>query len=203
MFSWIKNIFSFYVERYKKRFIYCFVIYYLLVFIGGLIGVLNHGLTSKVIKIVGSGFTSFTPGLFQAIDAGQAITIILMIFVINSIFGTFLLITLPNIICLGTLTFIFRPLLWGIIYAPINPQETILLVSAIPTMIIEGLAYIIAFVASIDLFLAILNPVKLDEDSRFKALKKAALYNLKSYVLVLMVLFIAAIVETVTILLIS
>ena len=57
----------------------------------------------------------------------------------------------------------------------------------------------VAFVSSIDLVLALVKPGKLGEESRLKALKKAWIYTLKSYVLVLIVLFIAAVVETVTI----
>jgi hypothetical protein len=200
MLNGLKNIYVFYVERYKKRFIYCFAIYFFLVIIGVLTGILNPELTVAASKIVGSSFSSVAPGLLQAINAGQVATIILTIFGINSIFGTFLTITLPNVVGLGSIIFITRPFLWGIIYAPINPHHTMLLIAVTPTMILEGTAYIIAFVSSIDLFLAIIKPQKLGEESRIKALKKAVLYNLKSYVLVLIVLFVAAVVETVTIL---
>jgi uncharacterized membrane protein SpoIIM required for sporulation len=76
-----------------------------------------------------------------------------------------------------------------------------LILKVIPTLLCEGIAYVIAFTASIDLLLAIVKPEKLEEKSRVRALKKAGIYNLKSYVLVLIVLFIAAVVETVTIIL--
>lgn len=199
MLTGLKNIYTFYVERYKKRFIYCFGIYFILVIIGGLIGVLNPDLTLEIKKVIGEQFVSSMPGLFQAIDAGQILTVILTIFGINSVLGTFVTITVPNMLGLGTLIFIYRPLLWGLIYAPINPQDTWLLLMVIPTLLLEGTAYVIAFASSIDLLLAIVKPWKLEEESRLKAFKKAWIYNLKSYVLVLIVLFIAAVVETVTI----
>ncbi len=200
MFNGIKSIYSFYVERYKKRFIYCFAIYFFLVIIGALIGVLNPDLTIGTTKTVGSSFSSFAPGLMEAIGAGKVLTIILTIFGINSVSGTLLTITIPNVVGLGTIIFIIRPFLWGLIYAPINYQSTILLISVTPTLILEGTAYVIAFTASIDLFLAIVKPARLEEKSRWKALKKAGINNLKSYVLVLIVLFVAAVVETFTIL---
>ncbi len=199
MLNGLKNIYIFYVERYKKRFLYYFGIYFFLVIIAGLIGVLNPNLSIEVKRIVGGQFASSLPGLFQAISAGNILTVILNIFGINSIIGTFLTITVPNMLGLGTLVFIYRPLLWGLIYAPVSPQDTIILIMVIPTLLLEGTAYIIAFASSIDLVLALIKPEKLEENSRLKALKKAWIYNLKSYALVLIVLFIAAVVETITI----
>ena len=114
------------------------------------------------------------------------------------VFVNFFVLTLLNTIGLGTLVFIYRPLLWGLIYAPINPHATTLLLFAIPTLILEGTAYVIAFTANIDLILAVIKPKALGEESRFKAWKKAWVYNLKSYVLVLIMLFAAAVVETLT-----
>jgi hypothetical protein len=200
MFNVRKDIYRFYVERYKKRFIYCFTIYFSLVIIGALTGILNPDLTIITIKTVGSSFSSVAPGLMEAINAGKVLTIISTIFGINLVSGTLLTITIPNVVGLGTIIFIIRPVLWGLLYAPINHQSTVLLINVIPTLILEGTAYVIAFVASIDLFLAIVKPAQLGEESRWKALKKAVINNLKSYVLVLIVLFVAAVVETFTIL---
>jgi uncharacterized membrane protein SpoIIM required for sporulation len=89
--------------------------------------------------------------------------------------------------------------MWGLIYAPTSPGAAMLLIAVIPTLILEGVAYIIAFAASLDFVLAIAKPKSLGEESRFKAWKKAWAYNLKSYVLVLIMLFVAAVVESVTI----
>ncbi len=200
MLNGLKNIYTFYIERYKKRFLYCFGIYFFLVIIAGLIGVLNPDLAIEIKRVVGGQFVSSMPGLFQAISAGNILTVILTIFGVNSVLGTFISITIPNMLGLGTLVFIYRPMLWGLIYAPISPQDTILLLKVIPTILLEGTAYVIAFAASLDLVLALVKPEKLEENSRLKALKKAWIYNLKSYVLVLIVLFLAAVVETITIL---
>lgn len=199
IFSGAKNIFSFYKERYKKRFIYCFAIYFGLVVIGAIIGILYPDYALEVKRIIGEQFVSSTPGLFQAIGAGKILTVIAMIFLINSILASFLSITVLNVIGLGTIIFIYRPLLWGLIYAPVNQESTMLLLAVIPTLLLEGTAYVLAFTSSLDLPLALIKPGRLEEESRWKAFKKAVVYNLKSYVLVLIVLFIAAIVETVTI----
>ncbi|MEL7669548.1 stage II sporulation protein M [Methanobacterium sp.] len=199
MLNKIKNIYNFYVARYKKRFLYCFAIYYGLVIIGMVIGLLYPPISTGTGGNISSQFSTVFPGLLQAIGAGDVIKVILTIFVFNSILGSFLAITLLNLIGIGTLVFIYRPIMWGLIYAPTSPSAAVLLIAVIPTLILEGVAYVIAFAASLDFILAIAKPKALGEESRFKAWKKAWVYNLKSYVLVLIMLFVAAVVESVTI----
>jgi len=198
MLNRLKDIYNFYVERYKKRFLYCFGIYYGLIIVGMIIGLLYPHTSTGTASTVGNQFSTVLPGLMNAISAGDITRIIVTIFAINSIGGSFFALTLLNTVGLGTLIFIYRPLVWGLVYAPTSPHATMLLVFVIPTLILEGLAYVIAFTASIDLILAIAKPKSLGEESRFKAWKKAWIYNFKSYVLVLIVLFAAAVVETIT-----
>lgn len=198
MLNRIKNIYKFYVERYKKRFLYCFAIYYGLVIIGMVIGLLYPPISTGTGGNISSQFSTVFPGLLQAIGAGDVIKVILTIFVFNSILGSFLAITLLNLIGIGTLVFIYRPIMWGLIYAPTSSGAAMLLIAVIPTLILEGVAYIIAFAASLDFVLAIAKPKSLGEENRFKAWKKAWAYNLKSYVLVLIMLFVAAVVESIT-----
>lgn len=198
MLNGLKNIYSFYVERYKKRFLYCFGIYYGVLIIGMIIGLLYPTVSTGTTGAIGNQFSTAFPGLIQAIGAGDIIGIIVTIFAVNSILGSFLAITLLNITGLGTLVFIYRPLIWGILYAPTSPQAVMTLIVVLPTLLLEGIAYIIAFTASTDFILAVAKPKSFGEESRFKAWKKAWIYNLKSYVLVLIMLFVAAVVETVT-----
>ena len=198
MLEKIKNIYNFYVERYKKRFLYCFAIYYGLVIVGMVIGLLYPPVSTGTGGNISSQFSTVFPGLMQAIGAGDVFKVIATIFVFNSILGSFLAITLLNLIGVGTLVFIYRPIMWGLIYAPTSPGAAMLLLAVIPTLILEGVAYVIAFTASLDFVLAIAKPKSFEEESRFKAWKKAWAYNLKSYVLVLIMLLVAAVVETVT-----
>ena len=198
MLEKIKNIYNFYVERYKKRFLYCFAIYYGLVIIGLVIGLLYPPVSTGTGGNIASQFSTVLPGLMQAIGAGDVIKIIATIFAFNSILGSFLAITVLNLVGLGTLVFIYRPIMWGLIYAPTSPSAAVLLIAVIPTLILEGIAYVIAFTASLDFVLAIAKPKSLGEESRFKAWKKAWIYNLKSYVLVLIMLLVAAVVESIT-----
>lgn len=198
MLNRIKNIYNFYVEHYKKRFLYCFAIYYGLLIIGMVIGLLYPPVSTGTGGTISSQFSTALPGLMQAISAGDVIKVIVTIFAFNSILGSFLVLTLFNLIGLGTLVFIYRPIMWGLLYAPTSPHAAMLLIAVIPTLILEGTAYVIAFASSLDFVLAIAKPKALGEESRFKAWKKAWVYNLKSYVLVLIMLFAAAVVEAIT-----
>ncbi|MGC9517007.1 MAG: stage II sporulation protein M [Methanomicrobiales archaeon] len=200
MIKFLKNIYKFYVKRYKKRFIYSFLVYYLLVILGGISGIFYSVSRENAVQTVSSSLNSTLPSLFQAINSGDLISVVLTIFGFNAVLGSFFFITLLNMIGIGTLIFIYRPFLWGFIYAPVNPQATALLIYVIPTLILEGLAYVMAFAASIDFLQAIIKPSALGEKKRLRAYKKAWINNLKSYVLILIVLFVAAVVETLTIL---
>ena len=200
MIKLVKNIYNFYVKRYKKRFIISFLIYYLLVILGGVAGIFFSVSRESTIQNVSTSLNTTIPSLFQAISAGDLISVILTIFGFNASLGSFFFITVLNMIGIGTLIFLYRPFLWGFIYAPINPQATALLIYVIPTLLLEGLAYVMAFAASTDFILSIIKPHALDEEKRWDAFKKAWINNLKSYVLILIVLFIAAVVEAVTIL---
>ncbi|GAB4306367.1 MAG: hypothetical protein Kow0019_01140 [Methanobacteriaceae archaeon] len=200
MIKFLRDICNFYVGRYKKRFYISFLIYYLLVILGGISGLFFSVSRENTVQSVSNSLNTTIPTLFQAISAGDLLSVILTIFGFNASLGSFFFITVLNMIGIGTLVFLYRPFLWGFIYAPINPQATTLLIYVIPTLLLEGLAYVMAFTASTDFILSIIKPSALEEDKRLNAFKKAWINNLKSYVLILIVLFIAAVVEAVTIL---
>ena len=83
-------------------------------------------------------------------------------------FVSFLAITALNLVGLGTLAFIYRPILWGLIYAPTRPHAVMLLIAIIPTLILEGIAYVIAFTTNIDLILAIAKPKSMEKKADLK-----------------------------------
>ena len=58
--------------------------------------------------------------------------------------------------------------MWGLIYAPTRPHAVILLIAIIPTLILEGIAYVIAFTTNIDLILAIAKPKSMEKKADLK-----------------------------------
>ena len=77
-------------------------------------------------------------------------------------------ITALNLVGLETLVFIYRPLMWGLIYAPTSQNATILLITVIPTLILEGIVHIIAFTAILDFIMVIAKPNPLGKKSELK-----------------------------------
>ena len=118
-------------------------------------------------------------------------------FGINLILGSFVTITAANMFGLGALMFIMRPFLWGFYILPIFSHATgpLMIFGPVVLLLLEGGAYVIAFAASIDLMLAMVEPGLMNEARRVDALKKAWIYNLRSYVLVSIMLLVAAVAE--------
>lgn len=199
MFKFIRNACSFYWKRYRRRFLYCFFIYYLIVAAGGVVGVLasdslSHIGVAKFIhaEIKSIPILSFVSEAYMAKERAKAIGLTLGV---NLVFGSFVCITVGNMLGLGIFTFLVRPFLWGLFFVPLCLHSARTLAVAGPILLLEGTGYIVAFTASIDLMLAVVEPTLIGHTRRIDALKKAWFYNMRSYVLVSIVLLVAAVVE--------
>ena len=199
MFKAIRDLLSFYWKRYRRRFLYCFFIYYLIVAVGGVVGVVASDSLSHigVAELVYAELDS-TPVLSDVVGAYMAkerVKAIGLTLGVNLVFGSFLCITAGNMLGLGVFTFLVRPFLWGLLIVPLGLHSARMFAAVGPVLLLEGTGYIVAFTASTDLMLAMVEPTLLGHTRRIDALKKAWFYNMKSYVLVSIVLFIAAVVE--------
>jgi len=125
-------------------------------------------------------------------------------FFINLSLGTVAYITIP-----GMLVFFFAPALalfraamWGVLFAPTTPVLATAAVLSLPTLILEGLGYILAVVPSTYLGLSWLSPKRVFREerlSRKEAFKKELVNSAKAYVWVALILLVAAIVEVVSV----
>jgi hypothetical protein len=201
MLSFIGDACHFYWKRYKRRFLYCFFIYYLIVAAGGVVGVLaSDSINSTgVANLVRSSFKS-TPMLSSVAAAYTTRKVALAIgltFGVNLVFGSFACITAGNMLGLGVLVFLVRPFLWGLFILPLCFHSASALAVFGPILLLEGAGYILAFAASIDIMLAVVEPTLMGHTRRIDALKSAWLFNMKSYVPVSIVLFVAAVAEVI------
>lgn len=202
MFKVIVDICSFYWSRYKKRFLYSLLIYFLMVGVGAIVGISTSDSTTwigqaKLIHAELSSSSLLSPVLKAYLGRETARAIGLTIG-INLVFGSFVTITAANMFGLGALMFIIRPFLWGmLLISPISRCATgpLMFVGPVVILLLEGTAYVIAFAASLDLMLAMVEPGLMNETRRIDALKKAWIYNLRSYVLVSIMLLVAAVAE--------
>lgn len=128
-----------------------------------------------------------------------------VVWVPSGLFGgswvlTFLFVTLPGLgfFGLSAVSLSFRGVVWGFL---LTFTPTAQFLAALPTIILEGEAYVLAAVAGTVLGLSWLKPnwaFRRENVSRREALGKAFRECVHLYVLVVVVLFVAALVETLT-----
>jgi hypothetical protein len=128
-------------------------------------------------------------------------TIFVGIFVLNLLLSAFVVVTLPGILFfpLSAGFLVFRAVLWGLL---LYPLPDLFFLAVLPTVIVEGEAYVVAAIVGAVVGLSWIKPSQMFEEeklSRWKALKRALTEGLHLYKAVVLLLFAAAIIETVTI----
>lgn len=159
--------------------------------------------------LIAGGFLAQYTSLFQPVVVGNdvfgvsgaSVWLVFDIFVSNLILSAFLLLTLSGIVffVFPLAVLVFRGVLWGVL---LNFVSTDRFLMVLPTIILEGEGYVIAAVAGVILGLSWLWPKLIypgENLSRRSAVRKALGEAASLFVLVVILLFVAAIVETVTI----
>ena len=136
---------------------------------------------------------------------GNVAYVFLFIFLFNLVVSGFTVVTLPGFAFfpLSTVFLVYRALLWGLL---LHGQASWLFLAALPTLVLEGEAYVLAALAGTIIGASWIEPALLygkDVTGRAGALKRAASECFYVYLLVVAFLFFAAVVETVTLLLIN
>jgi len=146
-----------------------------------------------------SGRRPAVPEVFLA----NWLTMILGIFVFNLVVSAFVVVTLPGFVFfpLSAVFLAYRAVLWGLL---IYGLPTWLFLAALPTLFLEGEAYVFAAAAGTIAGVSWLKPDRIyrgEALGRVEAFKKALKEGLKIYVFVIVLLFVAAVVETATLIL--
>ena len=136
----------------------------------------------------------------SSLEIGNAFVMFLWIFLFNLALSGFLLLTASGVAFFGLPIFflLLRAFLWGVFLAGL-PMPLFLFV--FPTVILEGVGYVLAGVAGLGLGVSWFKPkwmFKGKSLSRLEAFKKAVRECMYIYVLVVIFLLVAAIVETAT-----
>lgn len=160
---------------------------------GGLLGQFG------VVKIYYWPFGEIFP-----VEVGNAFLTVGFIFISNLILSSFVLVTLTGLAFFGLPLFFifFRAFLWGML---LNELSTPLFLAALLVVILEGEGYVLAALAGVDLGLSWLKPswaYRREDLSRLEAFKRALKDCARIYVLVAAVLLVAAVVETLMLVLI-
>jgi len=138
------------------------------------------------------------------VEVGNAFLTVGFIFISNLILSSFVLVTLTGLAFFGLPLFFisFRAFLWGML---LNGLSTPLFLAALPIVLLEGEGYVLAALAGVNLGLSWLKPswaYRCEDLPRLEAFKRALKDCARIYVLVAAVLLVAAVVETLTLVLI-
>lgn len=152
---------------------------------------------------------TFTQGSIAVVtDAYLSANIIsaaLLTFVVNLLGGSFTSITLPSMLVpfSGMIVGLHRAVQWGTLYAPTDPSLVGSLLPHCVNILIEGQAYVLAMLASAIHATAFLSPDTVGEKSRLRGYVVGLKQTAQLYVLVILILAIAAIYEALEVILLG
>jgi len=148
-------------------------------------------------------YTGYSPNVPGFLLGSGWLIMVLGIFAFNLVLSSFLYVTLPGLLLfpLSAIFLVYRGFLWGLLLY-VLPVSVFLL--ALPTIVLEGEAYVFAAVAGTLLGVSwtrALRVYRVEGLSRLEALKIALKECSRIYVFVVILLLAAAIAETAIILL--
>lgn len=160
------------------------------------------------------GYGEFAPWPIGKTEFAESLDLpllIVAIFALNLVASAFIVITLPGLVffALPAVLLVLRGLLWGLLFGGASTSDFLL---ALPTLVLEGEAYVFAALAGVNLGLSWLKPSLLYPGERLltgERLPRSVAVGLafrecfKVYVFVAGLLLVAAVVEAVTIVLLG
>lgn len=186
------------VRQHRREYMALNILYYGLIIVGMLVSAVLPAVQETMLTAVG---TAFSQGPMQSITDAytgglvpQAIT---LTFGVNLAIGTFATLTVPSLIIpfSGLLMGAYRALLWGIIYSPTSPQMQTILIPHSLTLLLEGQAYIVALLGVVVQGRALFSPRTIGASTRRHALVESLKQTARLYVLVILLLGVAAVYE--------
>lgn len=195
--QWFASSFAI-LGAHRRAYVWLNVTYYGLIALAMLYATFDPALQKTITNAAG---TAFTQGPLAAVGeaylGGQTLRAILLTFGINLVVGSGVTITLPSLIVpfSGLLMGAYRAILWGLIYAPNTPELRMILLPHLPTLLIEGQAYVLVMLAAVIQGRALFAPHTVGASTRWQAYKQGIKLTLRLYGLVVLVLAVAAVYE--------
>jgi len=180
------------------------VVYYGLVILAMIFVATQPQLQRSLTASVASGFTSGpleTVG--TAYGSGNVALAAAITFLVNFVLGAFLYITLPSLIIpfAGLFTGVIRAVLWGLLLSPAMPELRLAMIPHSLTVLLEGQAYVLAMLGSYVLWRAAFK--RNESGGNFFSRYRAGLSkNVRLYLLITVVLAVAALYEALEVILI-
>lgn len=193
------------VGEYRRAYIALNLVYYGLVAAAMTYVAFNPSLQQSLLSAVGSAFSEGPlSALVGAYGGGKLILAMVLTFVVNVAVGSFVWITLPSLVIpfSGLLAGTYRAVLWGLVLSPTTREMSTAMIPHSLTLILEGQAYVLAMLAAYIQGRALLWPhsagAQTHREGYLAGLKRSA----RLYLLVILLLALAAIYEAVEVILI-
>ena len=186
------------IKESRRAYIVLNLVYYGLVICGMIYVAFNPSLQQSLLELVGSAFTQ---GPFSAVGSayvgGQVLQAMVLTFVVNLFIGSIAVITLPSLVIpfSGLLTGAYRAVLWGLLLSPTTPVLRWVMIPHSLVLILEGQAYILAMLAAYVQGRAFLWPRSVGAATRRQGYGLGVKRSVRIYLLVVLVLAVAAIYE--------
>jgi hypothetical protein len=152
-----------------------------------------------LLKAVGKAFQGNGPlaAAGSAYTSGNVAAAIVLTFVINLLIGSFLTITVPSMVVpfSGFLMGVTRAILWGLLLSPVDPKLSGAMIPHSLTLLLEGQGYILALLAAYVSGNAFLRPRSAELKTHTEGYLAGLRQTASLYVLVTMVLAVAAVYE--------
>lgn len=188
------------IREFRRTYIVLNLVYYGLVICGMAYAAFNPSLQQSLLDALRGAFSQgpLSP-VAGAYSGGQVLLAIVFTFVLNLAIGSFLWITLPSLVLpfSGLLTGGFRAVLWGLLFSPSSPEMSVVMIPHSLTLILEGQAYILAMLAAYIQGRAFLWPATVDATGHGEGYWAGMKRSLRLYLLVAIVLAVAAVYEVV------
>jgi len=186
------------IKESRRAYIVLNLVYYGLVICGMIYVAFNPSLQQSLIKLVGSAFTEGPlSAVGSAYTGGQVLQAMVLTFVVNLFLGSIAVITLPSLVIpfSGLLMGAYRAVLWGLLLSPTTPQIRLVMIPHSLVLILEGQAYILAMLAAYVQGKAFLWPRSVGATTRRQGYGVGAKRSARIYMLVVLLLAVAAIYE--------
>jgi hypothetical protein len=192
------------LDESRRAYVALNLVYYGLVACGMIFTALDRSVQRELTAAVGNALTQGPlAGVAGAYTAGQTILAIALTFAINLAVASFISITLPSLIVpfSGLLVGLVRAVAWGLLFSPpslaIGGREAAMGLLVGILLVLEGQGYVLAMLAAWVQGRAFLSPQSVGAADRGQGYLVGIKRALHLYVLVALVLAVAAVYEAV------
>ena len=193
------------VREHRRAYVVLNVVYYGLVALSMIyVAFVNPALQEQMLADVGAAFTE---GLLETVGGaylgGNVLAAAVLTFLVNLLMGSLLFITLPSLIIpfAGLLLGVYRAVLWGLLLAPTSAELALVMIPHSLVLVLEGQAYVLAMFAVYVHGQAFLRPASVGLTSHLQGYVAGLKLSARLYLLVVIVLAVAAIYEALEVIL--